>query len=90
MTTAPPGPRNGPAPRTNVLPPRRPLRSLTSPRPCRFCGRNAYLADADGALHPCCEMWRAELEKGRPCPACSSSEAGARKAAEQAKPRRRR
>jgi hypothetical protein len=55
---------SSPSPRT--------YNSTSLPAPCRRCGGPSWLADEDGAIHPCCELHRAG--KGRPCLACKSSE----------------
>ena len=48
------------------------------PRPCRHCGGPTWREDEEGAVHPCCELWR---NKGKTdaeglliCPACRESE----------------
>jgi hypothetical protein len=49
--------------------------ALQDPGPCRYCGLPSWLTDDTGPLHPCCQLWQAELEAGRACPACAASRA---------------
>jgi hypothetical protein len=49
------------------------LKALTEGQPCRYCGLPSWLSDDTGPLHPCCQLWAAELQAGRPCPACAAS-----------------
>lgn len=66
--------------RTNVHIPAHPVVRLEVPGFCRFCGDVAWLADNDGPLHACCELWAAELAAQRPCPSCSEARSAKRKA----------
>lgn len=44
-------------------------------KPCRYCGKKAYLKDADGPLHTCCQSYAdiIDLEAGNDCPSCRAS-----------------
>lgn len=64
--------------RGNVHVPPKDLRRLELPGVCRFCGDPTWMADDDGPLHPCCEMWAAVLAAGKPCPACAQSRSATR------------
>ena len=33
--------------------------------PCTYCGRPTWMADDDGALHPCCRHWYEKEGRGR-------------------------
>lgn len=41
-----------------------------TPQPCRYCGRDAWMADDVGPTHACCKMW-AVLTPDAPCLACA-------------------
>jgi hypothetical protein len=70
-------------PKTNVLIPPKPITVLEHGEQCRYCGRLAFIADEDGPVHRCCEMWAVELAAHRPCPSCAAGSAGNRKFQEQ-------
>lgn len=57
----------------NVYVPPRPVRRLVEAGLCRYCDTVAWLADDNGPLHLCCEMWASDLVAGKPCPSCSES-----------------
>ena len=51
---------------------------MTTPRPCRYCGRPSWTSDNDGPVHPCCRYWY-EVVGLDHCPACRASQAQRRR-----------
>lgn len=55
------------------------LHHLNLPAPCRLCGGPSWLQDAEGSIHPCCELSarsgaKLDADGLLICPACRASE----------------